>query len=292
MYSQEFRIIMESVLSSNQTKVSIYKNIHATIKLIQENDAVANQIKKFILKIPISKIPPVIIVTILTKRNTKADEISQLLFDIINIIASVIQNKSANLPTNQAPSIIGPIFPKIIFKESIDIIKDNDQYNYNEGFLKNHLDRPQTSLFSLLKEIKLSDIIEIWELYGLTKFYKHYIILLIDDDHLCICLTIINRELDIQNQYIQANLQDETVGIQLKIPDIFTNNTKQCLQSKVKYAYEFGKIKKAFNLALDLGCENEIINMINKFIDCKKNIIKDANNENNKENLQILNPIV
>ncbi|POG56030.1 hypothetical protein GLOIN_2v1791963 [Rhizophagus irregularis DAOM 181602=DAOM 197198] len=51
-------------------------------------------------------------------------------------------------------------------------------------------------------------------------------------------------------------------------------------------------MKKALNLALDLGCENEIIDMINKFINCKKNIIKDANNdENNEENLQILDPI-
>ncbi|UZO09960.1 uncharacterized protein OCT59_030169 [Rhizophagus irregularis] len=236
-----------------------------------------------------------------------------------------------SLSTNQAPSIIEPIFPKvvelmkkyltphilsvqqqqilgsllyrakIISKESIDTIKDDDQCNYNEGFLEDHLDRPQTSLFFLLEEIELSDIIEIWELYGLTKSYKHYIILLIDGE-------------DIQDQYIQANLQDETVGIvtqfqqndnntalvtdlhifkQLRIPDVFTNNIKQCLQRKVKYAYGFGKMKKALNLALDLGCENEIIDMINKFINCKKNIIKDANNdENNEENLQILDPIV
>ncbi|CAB4493479.1 unnamed protein product [Rhizophagus irregularis] len=279
-----------------------------------------------------------------------------------------------SLPTNQVPSIIEPIFPKvvelmkkyltphilsvqqqqilgsllyctkIISKESINTIKDDDQCNYNEGFLEDHLNRPQTSLFSLLEEIELSDIIEIWELYSLTKkTYKHYIILLIDGGHLCTCLAIINRGLvclhyfqvmmnskvakfnigliarrwyieDIQDQYIQANLQDETVGIvtqfqqddnntalvtdlhifkQLRIPDVFTNNIKQCLQRKVKYAYGFGKMKKALNLALDLGCENEIIDMINKFINCKKNIIKDANNdENNEENLQILDPIV
>ncbi|CAB4443692.1 unnamed protein product [Rhizophagus irregularis] len=214
-----------------------------------------------------------------------------------------------SLPTNQAPSIIEPIFPKvvelmkkyltphilsvqqqqilgsllyrakIISKESIDTIKDDDQCNYNEGFFEDHLDRPQTSLFSLLEEIELRWYIE-----------------------------------DIQDQYIQANLQDETVGIvtqfqqddnntalvtdlhifkQLRIPDIFTNNIKQCLQRKVKYAYGFGKMKKALNLALDLGCENEIIDMINKFINCKKNIIKDANNdENNEENQQILDLIV
>ncbi|RGB36443.1 hypothetical protein C1646_814042 [Rhizophagus diaphanus] len=79
--------ISNSVLSSDQTKVSTYEDIHVTMKLIRKNNAVANQIKGFILKIPISKIPPVIIAAILTKGNTKADEISQLLLDIIDMTA-------------------------------------------------------------------------------------------------------------------------------------------------------------------------------------------------------------
>ncbi|CAG8754772.1 2561_t:CDS:2 [Rhizophagus irregularis] len=87
VYYQEFGTIMGSVLSSDQTKVSTYEDIHATMKLIRENDAVANQIRGFIIKIPISKIPPVIIAAIPTKGNTKADKISQLLLDIINMTA-------------------------------------------------------------------------------------------------------------------------------------------------------------------------------------------------------------
>ncbi|PKY60795.1 hypothetical protein RhiirA4_431379 [Rhizophagus irregularis] len=70
---------------------------------------------------------------------------------------------------------------------------DDDQCNYNEGFIEDQLDRPQTTLFSLLEEIQLIDVIEIWELYGLTKSYKHYVILLADGGHLCTCLAIINR---------------------------------------------------------------------------------------------------
>ncbi|CAB4422744.1 unnamed protein product [Rhizophagus irregularis] len=58
-------------------------------------------------------------------------------------------------------------------------------------------------------------------------------------------------------------------------------------------------MKKALNLALDLGCEDEIIDMINRFIDQnrapnesnqKKKPINDTNNEN--ENVQILDPVV
>ena len=50
-------------------------------------------------------------------------------------------------------------------------------------------------------------------------------------------------------------------------------------------------MKKALNLALDLGCETEFIDMVNRFIDCKKNNIDDANNKN-KENLNVSDPLV
>lgn len=198
---------------------------------------------------------------------------------------------------------------------------------------------PQTTLFSLLEEVQLSDVVEIWELYGITKSYRHYIILLADGGHLCTCLAIINRGLvcahffqvmmnskvakfnigliatrwyieNMQDQYIQT-IQDKSIGVttqfqqnnndeilitdlhifnQIRIPNTFTADIKQCLQRKVKYAHGFGKMKKALNLALDLGCEDEIIDIINRFIDQKKNTINDTTNES--ECMQILDPIV
>lgn len=167
-------------------------------------------------------------------------------------------------------------------------------------------------------------------------------ILLIDGDHLCTYLPIINHRLvclhffhvmmnskvakfnigliarrwyleNIQDQNTHNDLQNETAEVvtqfqqdnnneiliadlhifnQFRMPDTFTIDIKQCLQRKVKYAYGFGKMKKALNLALDLGCEDEIFNMINGFINCKKNTIEETNNENKEENLQILDPIV
>jgi len=45
-------------------------------------------------------------------------------------------------------------------------------------------------------------------------------------------------------------------------------------------------MKKAFNLMLYLGYETEFIDMINGFIDHKKNNINNINDEN-KENLSI-----
>ncbi|CAB5191841.1 unnamed protein product [Rhizophagus irregularis] len=51
-------------------------------------------------------------------------------------------------------------------------------------------------------------------------------------------------------------------------------------------------MKKTLNLALDMGCKNEIIDMINGFIDQKKAIIKDTNITNDEANFQILDPVV
>ena len=45
---------------------------------------------------------------------------------------------------------------------------------------------------SLLKDIQLDDIVEIWELIGIAIAYKHYVVLLSDGGHLCTCMAIIN----------------------------------------------------------------------------------------------------
>ncbi|CAG8826784.1 29964_t:CDS:1, partial [Gigaspora margarita] len=46
-------------------------------------------------------------------------------------------------------------------------------------------------------------------------------------------------------------------------------------------------MKAALNLALDMGCENELVNMISGFIDQKKNSLDNENNKNYK-NLHVL----
>ncbi|CAG8823010.1 8350_t:CDS:2, partial [Gigaspora margarita] len=78
---------------------------------------------------------------------------------------------------------------------------------------------------------------------------------------------------------------------QLRTPYAYTTETGQRVQKKVKYAYGFGKMKAALNLALDMGCEDELVDMISGFIDRKKTSL---NNETDKnyENLHVLNPLV
>jgi len=50
-------------------------------------------------------------------------------------------------------------------------------------------------------------------------------------------------------------------------------------------------MKKAFNLTLDLSYKIKFIDIINGFIDHKKNDINDTNDEN-KKNLNVSNPLI
>ncbi|CAG8699930.1 6793_t:CDS:2 [Dentiscutata erythropus] len=130
----------------------------------------------------------------------------------------------------------------------------------DDGFFEDQLDRPQTSLCSLLVDIQLSDIVEVWELFGITKSYKHYIMMTSKNAKFNIGLIAKKWYLeDIQDQDGQLKLQ-ETI-----------------------------EVKKALNLALDLNCEDEFLDIISNFITRKKSSIQSTSNE---KNLCVLDPLV
>ncbi|CAG8447447.1 2255_t:CDS:2 [Dentiscutata erythropus] len=68
----------------------------------------------------------------------------------------------------------------MVSKNVINVIQNNEDIDFNEGFLEDELDRLQATLFYLMDKVQLVDIVEIWELIRLTRIYKHYIILLAD----------------------------------------------------------------------------------------------------------------
>ncbi|CAI2174578.1 6746_t:CDS:2, partial [Funneliformis geosporum] len=88
VYSQEFSSIMDSILPADQTKCETYYDIHKTMRNIKEEEAVATQVRGFLLKIPMSKIPPVMIAALPTKGDVTAKEISNQLLKIIDMTAS------------------------------------------------------------------------------------------------------------------------------------------------------------------------------------------------------------
>ncbi|CAG8713696.1 3895_t:CDS:2 [Cetraspora pellucida] len=61
---------------------------------------------------------------------------------------------------------------------------------------------------------------------------------------------------------------------QIRGANVHNAKHKQVVSKKVKYTNRFGKIRKALNIALNLGCEEELINMITRFIDQKKSMTK------------------
>ncbi|CAG8739965.1 6532_t:CDS:1, partial [Racocetra fulgida] len=80
---------------------------------------------------------------------------------------------------------------------------------------------------------------------------------------------------------------------QIRGVNVYDAKHKQVVSKKVKYANRFGKMKKALNIALDLGCEEELINMVIRFIDQKKSITENINNESAQpEHKVIMDPLV
>ncbi|CAG8767464.1 9362_t:CDS:2 [Gigaspora margarita] len=158
---------------------------------------------------------------------------------------------------------------------------------------------------ALIKDIDPNDIVEIWELFGLLMNYKHYTILLNDSRHLCTCMTLLNR---VVRHWYQDSWQDKELVLQWginismtfqkeatdiivsdlyiieQIRDVNMVNVKdqQIANKKVRYANRFGRIKKALNTALDIGCEKKLINVVACFIEQKKSELENITNENNQ----------
>ena len=72
---------------------------------------------------------------------------------------------------------------------------------------------------------------------------------------------------------------------------IFSETVRQNLSHKVKYNQGIGYAKKAVDLALEMGCENELNKILQDWIKSKERIICDNLSKSNKENLpNISNP--
>ncbi|CAG8705175.1 10080_t:CDS:1, partial [Cetraspora pellucida] len=58
----------------------------------------------------------------------------------------------------------------------------------------------------------------------------------------------------------------------------------QLASKKIKYTNGFGKMKKALNFALDLGCEKELISIITQFVNQKKSLLEGIDNKSTQLN--------
>ncbi|RIB09437.1 hypothetical protein C2G38_2044324 [Gigaspora rosea] len=75
-----------------------------------------------------------------------------------------------------------------------------------------------------------------------------------------------------QQQVTEIIVPDLHIIKQIRGVNTYSATNQQLCNKKVRYAKGFGKMKKALNLALDFGFDEELINMITLFVDKKMNI--------------------
>uniref|UniRef100_U9UD18 Uncharacterized protein n=1 Tax=Rhizophagus irregularis (strain DAOM 181602 / DAOM 197198 / MUCL 43194) TaxID=747089 RepID=U9UD18_RHIID len=84
-YSDELGGIVGSTLKLSETSVQTYDDIHNVINYIKQKKAIATQVKVIVLKIPIEKIPPLVIFMLPTNGGSNAAEIYDLLINVITM---------------------------------------------------------------------------------------------------------------------------------------------------------------------------------------------------------------
>ncbi|PKK64327.1 hypothetical protein RhiirC2_787664 [Rhizophagus irregularis] len=128
-YSQELGCIVESTLSFDSTNVITYDDIHLKIKEIQDNKAITSQVRCVVLKIPISRIPPVVI----TLSPTKGDSKTQEIYAILKKIVDMSIQANINLISIGAHGAITEYNAQVLLMQGNDIQEfltyDNKIYN-------------------------------------------------------------------------------------------------------------------------------------------------------------------
>ncbi|CAG8548192.1 6837_t:CDS:2, partial [Dentiscutata heterogama] len=189
----------------------------------------------------------------------------------------------------QLQQIAGSLLYRARLRPMEDILElqENLQLDYDSGFLENQLDRPQNSIIALIKDINLSDIIEIWKLIYLSS-------------------QDIRLE-DLQPQSIKISTMFQQTATNIAVPDFYiiekirdTNiyiiKNQQVANKKARYANGFGRMKKALIIALELGYEEELIYIMSSFINQKKSAIENIDNENiqpsESQQIIVMDPLV
>ncbi|CAB4415318.1 unnamed protein product [Rhizophagus irregularis] len=90
-YSPQLGCIVGSILPYNQTKVNNYGDIPNIINCIKDHNAIAKDVRAYILQVPLPKFPPVVIALIPNTLKDTADDISRLHKKLIQEIAPRLQ---------------------------------------------------------------------------------------------------------------------------------------------------------------------------------------------------------
>ncbi|PKY28443.1 hypothetical protein RhiirB3_391046 [Rhizophagus irregularis] len=93
VYSQELGYITGSTLSPSEVSISNINDIYTKVRYIYEKNAIATQVRVITLKIPIGKIPPMVIAIL----PTKGDETAEKIFNILHLVLDFAQQSNINI---------------------------------------------------------------------------------------------------------------------------------------------------------------------------------------------------
>jgi hypothetical protein len=104
-------------------------------------------------------------------------------------------------------------------------------------------------------------------------------------------ITICSEKNTIEPMYEHQIRPDFSLLHEIRHTQAFSETDKQKLSHQAKYNRGFGYAKKAIGLALEIGCEDELNGMLQRWIREKENETRSRQLEINKENLpNISNP--
>ncbi|CAJ0768318.1 19931_t:CDS:2, partial [Entrophospora sp. SA101] len=126
----DLNYITGSTLPHDETTISSIDDIHPKINYILQNDAVATQVRAIALKVPIGKIPPMIVAMLPTKGDESADQISNLLREVIEL-ANVANLNILSFGSDGARSEFNA--QSIIMNEASGFLEYKDAF-YNINF--------------------------------------------------------------------------------------------------------------------------------------------------------------
>ncbi|CAI2165358.1 9087_t:CDS:2, partial [Funneliformis geosporum] len=111
LLSEKLNYIAGSILPCSETTINILEDVHPKINYILEKNAIATQVHSIALKVPIGKVPPMMIVMILTKDNYEEFSIPVHIERMIDIedkdkeVGDNKPNESINPPNNETSSL-------------------------------------------------------------------------------------------------------------------------------------------------------------------------------------------
>ncbi|CAG8597395.1 9900_t:CDS:2 [Cetraspora pellucida] len=155
------------------------------------------------------------------------------------------------------------------------------------SFAKDEYESVISNLDSLIKYIDQFTIQKIWHVATIEQQKEHFVIICRNANHLC-TWHLPNNNISIYEHQINSGFNFLN---KIHHTQIFSETVKQNLSCQIKYNQGLGYAKKAVDLALETGYENELNKLLRDWInETERKMSYNLNESNNKNLSNITNP--